>query len=933
MCLLEGAVVLFLSGSAHADTLVHLNKMVWGCIDAQASSELNDEANPRRHDPVWVARNVARGRCVAISPKSAWEPASNDRNGMTHIDRRGTVHPESYWVPTSAIVFPAVPAFASRAPPATPNPTVPAQVQSQPVQSPASAWRDPPAAPASAPPPEGPSAPLVEAPGPAANAKQSEVGWELSLTAIVAVIVGAWLVHRSSRKKGVRGGTIAPTASLATPRLETGKAVAIDITPPVKIDRQAEPTVRGGKVVWHPPGVQARVAGYVIADGMVYLGSPENRYANEDGCVLDADLPVATSKVEPAPPLGYWPSYRSIAPACRRVYLDWLASGKRAPEIDVGYVFLYFYGLERRIFLDASPPPELVALSAEVERLRILYASSRSFDGYSRRLLEAVATLRDVGATAAVAFSPNLSAPAGEMPMMLKIAIAREVTSDRPLNFEMAAAGVIGLQEFAARHYVVLRSGRNAFLTVLRTRFATSFPIGFSLRNRKDSHLQLLYRGATAGLAVDLAKRNGWDSLPDPATLTWTKLLNLADAVATEIEPFVRSVARNPAKAESLAAFVACPTELAASTAVEARRWLDGLTSTATVAFSELARYATGDSATKWTIRHHRQVAETLKKVGRGMEPDPADGSERLENDTPVQVFKCSEAGSERTGNFDTAAAAAVLVAAVARSTNEQAEHVEARWLEQLPSRVTLTGDENIRLMARLKWLRNSSGGLAKTKRLLNGRGIQERQFCAWSGAAAVAATGTVTQQQVRMLEAIYDGLGVPRGSLYSTLHSHIASASPDADGPVVVADETPALLHPIPRPPTTTSPAAEEDRLAKIRAETERVSALLADIFVDEQAGPEPEPELESSAEDPFAGLDVAHTTLAEKLLSRSDWQRAEFEMLATKAGLMPDGAMETINEWAYERLGDALIEDGAVIIVHLGLLRDDIEPAAAAN
>jgi TerB-like protein len=95
----------------------------------------------------------------------------------------------------------------------------------------------------------------------------------------------------------------------------------------------------------------------------------------------------------------------------------------------------------------------------------------------------------------------------------------------------------------------------------------------------------------------------------------------------------------------------------------------------------------------------------------------------------------------------------------------------------------------------------------------------------------------------------------------------------------------------------------------------------------------PEPEPELESSAEDPFAGLDVAHTTLAEKLLSRSDWQRAEFEMLATKAGLMPDGAMETINEWAYERLGDALIEDGAVIIVHLGLLRDDIEPAAAAN
>ena len=677
-----------------------------------------------------------------------------------------------------------------------------------------------------------------------------------------------------------------------------------------------------------------QVAGYVITDGMVYLGSPENRYANEEGCVLDPELPVATSKEEPAPPLGYWPSYRSIAPACRRVYLEWLASGKRAPDIDVGYVFLYFYGLERRIFLDAAPPTELVALSAEVERLRSLYASSRSFDGYSRRLLEAVTTLRDIGATAYVAFSPDLSAPAGEMPMVLKIAIAREVTSDRPLNFEMAAAGVVGLQEFAARHYLVLRSGRNAFLTVLRSRFAAAFPAGFSLRNRKDSRLQLLYRGATAGLSVDLAKRNGLDSLPDPATLTWTtKLLNLADAVATEIEPFVRSVARNPAKAESLAALVACPTELASYTAVDARRWLDGLTSPATVAFGELARHAIGDSAAKWTIRHHRQIAETLTKVGRGMEPDPADGSERLENDTPVQVFECRDGGSERTHNFHTAAAAAVLVAAVAKTTNGQAEHVEGRWLEQLPSRLTLTDDENTRLLARLKWLRNSSGGLAKTKRLLNGGGIQDRQFCTWSASAAVAATGTVTKQQVAMLEAIYDGLDVPRGSLYSTLHSDIASASPAADDPVVVSVGTPAILHPIPRPPITASRAAEEDRLARIRAETERVSALLADIFVDEQAAAEPEHEPESSAEDPLAGLDVAHRTLAAKLLSRPDWPRAEFETLATQASLMPDGAMETINEWAYERLGDALIEDGAMVMVNLNFLPAGAEAAEAAN
>ena len=204
-CLLAGAVVLLLSGSACANTLVHLNKMVWGCIDAQASSELNDEANLRRHDPVWVARTVAKGRCVTISPKSVWEPASDNRNGVTYIDRRGTVQPESYWVPTSAITFPATPAPDSRAPSATSNSAAPAQVQSQFTGSSTSAARDAPAVPASAPPPGGPSAPLLKQPAPGANARQSQVGWELGLTAIVALIVGALLVRRSSSQEKCSG--------------------------------------------------------------------------------------------------------------------------------------------------------------------------------------------------------------------------------------------------------------------------------------------------------------------------------------------------------------------------------------------------------------------------------------------------------------------------------------------------------------------------------------------------------------------------------------------------------------------------------------------------------------------------------------------------------------------------------------------------------
>ena len=47
------------------------------------------------------------------------------------------------------------------------------------------------------------------------------------------------------------------------------------------------------------------------------------------------------------------------------------------------------------------------------------------------------------------------------------------------------------------------------------------------------------------------------------------------------------------------------------------------------------------------------------------------------------------------------------------------------------------------------------------------------------------------------------------------------------------------------------------------------------------------------------------------------------------TEAGLMPDGAMETINEWSFDHHGDALLEDGETVVVNHALLKS--ETAAA--
>jgi len=73
-----------------------------------------------------------------------------------------------------------------------------------------------------------------------------------------------------------------------------------------------------------------------------------------------------------------------------------VGSRSTRPSADVGYVFLFFYGLERRVLVDAKSDPkamtEVPAIAAEIESLRSIY-SNRSFQSYTRNFLDYVSTL------------------------------------------------------------------------------------------------------------------------------------------------------------------------------------------------------------------------------------------------------------------------------------------------------------------------------------------------------------------------------------------------------------------------------------------------------------------------------------------------------------------------------------------------------------
>ena len=146
---------------------------------------------------------------------------------------------------------------------------------------------------------------------------------------------------------------------------------------------------------WVPPGVEATVEGFRIPGGMVYLGK---RLACVNGAGVEPSLINPTKPIQRSGAdchvsfMGYWPSYETISSESRASYLQWLSTGKCDPEADVGYVFLYFYGLERRVLWDArrdsQAKDEIPLISREILRLMEIYGHSGSFRGYASSLLQ-----------------------------------------------------------------------------------------------------------------------------------------------------------------------------------------------------------------------------------------------------------------------------------------------------------------------------------------------------------------------------------------------------------------------------------------------------------------------------------------------------------------------------------------------------------------
>lgn len=672
---------------------------------------------------------------------------------------------------------------------------------------------------------------------------------------------------------------------------------------------------------WIPAGQSVEVAGLTLPGGMLYVGTklPAGFGAN-DPCLIDPSKSVARSGDFTERQMNYWPSYAEISPEARRAYLNWLASGRQDPEADIGFVFLFFYGLERRAIFDASKNEEAQAdwpvIAQELRRLLTIYGEkSSSFRRYAGELLDWVALAEHPSKLYEI---PVPEFPRTmELPLYIRLALGQAAVDGVPVPSHLALAWARSDPNQALRTPAIRCP--DEFAKLFSQKYAEAFGAGMVLpRNR--TKLKLVYRPASSGFRGYGDIKLTFNDTPDVTVLTGParKLQEIVEAATKPLEAYSRAVGKDASAKTSLEALLQLPATLWPESVQKALADIKGRMGDGMVVMSFQNVLDVLGARSTLTRDKTGQLFRTLESLNIGVEPDVLAGAKPPKPDETVVLFAMppSEPVSRTTGAYLAAALTLQLASAVAVVDGEFGIKELAHLREAVLSWTHLTPSQIRRLLAHLRLLMQAPASLTVLKKKFEPLDMTTKEAVAAFMATVAQSDGEVSPAEVKMLEKVYKALGVDSKRVFSDVHAVAAGTKPSTA--TAAKDEN-------------TGFKLDPARIAALQKDTEKVSALLANIFVEpEDGGPqvaveptEVEPDVsESPSALGLLGLDEAHSSLARMLLSRPEWSREELQDIAADLDLMLDGALELINEAALDHHDMPLFEGDDPLSVNAEIL-----------
>jgi len=695
-----------------------------------------------------------------------------------------------------------------------------------------------------------------------------------------------------------------------------------------------------GNEFWLPVEKTIEIKGYNINKGLLYVGknlsTVESRsYWREiEPALINPSL--AVNSVDPdyeGRSLSYWSSYKGISAEARAAYLEWLETGRNNSQTPIGYVFLYYYGLERRLLHDLKELPndtsEKKLIINEIRRLRSIYSSNGPFDHYSRSLLDYLAFKDSAGEKLEGAFkieerdytkyerSYNVS-------INFKLALAYCALNSIPLPAGLALKWAI--------HDKYLRTPgircKEELQGLFKIKYERKYGDGDILKPNKTP-ISFSYRPASNTYGYS----NGFyftTDIPDLSRLEAQprKYYSIVEECINELDAYSRQIGRGN-HPENIKALSKLPKEL--------------LTQKINGRFGELFKQINSDlineefvfkntlditslwnpdSNTKLSKKDSIEIAQFFSKYEIGFEPDARFDNYRIDSDDKMVFFRIDSKKSPKKPSKEYQTALTILHLSIVIGLADSIFKVEEKtYLESYIEDIfNLSVEEKKRIHGYLLWLEHNKPSTRGLKSKIAGLTTKEREQLLLYLVKLSDADGYIHPKEVEMLQKIAGILDIDSQQVFSLIHS----VQVNDDDPILVKNKDEVIGYRLPTEPSGNE--LSKDIITKTLKETEEIQSILGEIFNDEEDETEiqePKTEQVDIVGKPLLAIDEYHSKLLSKLLEKDEWERDEYEELCSELNLFPEGALEIINESSFKTYDDEILIDNGVIIINRELLQ----------
>ena len=689
-----------------------------------------------------------------------------------------------------------------------------------------------------------------------------------------------------------------------------------DISLKVEVTAQytEPPSPKGFKIPPKPIGTVQYVGideavdvhGYQLK-GPLWVGPLSSREADYEPSVIDRKQPIDKSGL--AEPLGYCSNYSLINNSQRNRYLEWLA-GDRSEIDDLGYVFLYFYGMERYVLRCESDDRALKEIRLneiknEIGRLRRLFFSNKSFDSYSNQLLDVLYILHwpDRIDERKAAFPTNR--PLAAHYVISKLANTDggdKLDPDWALHWLLGFGGV-SRTKTVRDQYPVLR-------LLFKAHYLKATDGGIKVPTCKTK-LCITYKAASGGLE-DLSVIQTPDTWCNPIALK-RPLTKLAE-INKDVMPSLRALAKAIATKDLTSILSAWPQGVPIEAVPKLKQIVERVEVLSKASSSNpielVARQVGMSIGDKAGIGQLKTLSASLESCGFVLIPDPLVTPTVIkagENVVTYQGTRIKELSPEGQKVALTIQLGALLALADGAIHKTELEAL-SKLVKSHPNSA-----ERLYLEHYCAWRSSLRPGTAGIKKHIDQLSSHQKGDIAQFLIDLALADGELPTDEIKQLEKVFKQLGLGEEKVTEMLHrSSAIEAAPKRRDDLGMS---------------STGLALDANLIKAHEESTREVQKVLGSIFSDE-AESDQNDQLhltENSESDSWhrGRLDEKHDALASWLLSEDAWKMDDIKSKCSALGILVDGAIDTINNASFELYGDSLLDVGDPVEVYKDILQ----------